>query len=180
MTIHEISDEQRDSIVEKMINLLGLERRRPTKKELEEEIIDYLGKKHPCALGTCGRDGVPRISMVDYMNDGLTLYIMSEGGTKFKNIRENDQVAVGIGSSTHTMRSVRGVNIWGAAEIFTDDTPEFFKGLRLFKPFLDDIERLTGKPPQLPPGVMKVIRVTPARIIYFHYNKGIGNELWEA
>jgi len=180
MAVHEISEEQRDRIVEKMINVLGLERKHPTKKELEEEIIDYLGKKRPCALGTCGRDGVPRVSMVDYMNDGLTLYILSEGGDKFKNIRENNRVAVGIGTSTHTMRSVRGVNMWGTADIFTDDTPEFAKALQLFKPFLDDIAKLTGKPPQLPPGVMKMIRVTPARMIYFHYNKGIGNEPWEA
>jgi hypothetical protein len=27
---------------------------------------------------------------------------------------------------------------------------------------------------------MKLIRVTPTRMIYFHYNKGIGNALWEA
>ncbi len=80
MAVHDISEEQRDRIVERMINVLGLERKHPTKQELEEEIIDYLGKKHPCALGTCGKDGIPRISMVDYMNDGLTLHIMSEGG----------------------------------------------------------------------------------------------------
>lgn len=79
MAVHEITEEQRDRIVERMINVLGLERKHPTKQELEEEIVDYLGKKHPCALGTCGKDGIPRISMVDYMNDGLTLYILSEG-----------------------------------------------------------------------------------------------------
>ena len=180
MAVREISEEQRDKMVEGMIKVLGLERKHPSKKALEEEIIDYLGKKHPCALGTCGKDGIPRISVVDYKNDGLTLYIMSEGGTKFKNMRENNQVAIGIGTSTQTMRSVRGVNMWGTAEIFTDDTPEFARGLKLFKSFLEDIEKLTGKPAQLPPGVMKVIRVTPYRMIYFHYNKGIGNALWEA
>jgi len=180
MTAIEITEEQRDKMVEGMIKVLGLERKHPSKQELEEEIIDYLGKKHPCSLGTCGKDGIPRISVVDYKNDGLILYIMSEGGAKFKNIRENNRVAVGIGTSTQTMRSVRGVNMWGTAEIFADDTPEFAKGVKLFKPFLDDIAKLTGKPVQLPPGVMKVIRVTPSRMIYFHYNKGIGNALWEA
>ena len=175
-----VTEEQRDKMIEGMIKLLGLERKHPSREELEKEIIDYLKKKQPCSLDTCGKDGIPRISVVDYKNDGLTLYIMTEGGTKIKNIRENNKVAIGIGTSTQVMRSVRGVNIWGTADIFYDDSPEFKKGLELFKPFLDDIQKMTGKPPQLPPGVMKLIRVTPTKMIYFHYNKGIGNALWEA
>ena len=115
----EISEEQRDQMIEGMIKMLGLERKHPSKEELEKEIIDYLGKKHPCSLATCGKDGAPRVSVVDYKNDGLTLYIMTEGGEKLRNIKENNRVAVGIGTSTQTMRSVRGVNIWGNAEIFT-------------------------------------------------------------
>jgi nitroimidazol reductase NimA-like FMN-containing flavoprotein (pyridoxamine 5'-phosphate oxidase superfamily) len=174
----EISEEQRDQMIEGMIKMLGLERKHPSKEELEKEIIDYLSKKHPCSLATCGKDGVPRISVVDYKNDGLTLYIMTEGGEKIKNIQENSKVAVGIGTSTQTMRSVRGVNIWGIAEIFTDEAPEFAKGIELFRPFLEDIEKMTGKPAKIPPGVMKLIRVTPSRMVYFHYNKGIGNALW--
>lgn len=180
MSAIEVTEEQRDKMVEGMIKMLGLERKHPSKEELEEEIIDYLSKKHPCSLGTCGKDGIPRISVVDYKNDGLTLHIMTEGGAKLKNIKENNNVAVGIGTSTQTMRSVRGVNIWGIADIFYDDCPEFAKGLELFKPFLEDIEKMTGKPAQLPPGIMKLIRVTPIKMTYFHYNKGIGNALWEA
>ena len=179
MGLHDVTEEQRDKMVEGMIKMLGLERKLPSKEELEKEIIDYLSKKHPCSLATCGKDGIPRISVVDYKNDGLTLYVMTEGGAKLKNIKENNKVAIGLGTSTQTMRSVRGVNIWGTAEIFTDDTPEFAKGLELFKPFLEDMEKMTGKPAQLPPGIMKLIRVTPTKMIYFHYNKGIGNALWE-
>ena len=77
-----VTEEQRDKIIEGMIKLLGLERKHPSKEELEKEIIDYLKKKQPCSLATCGKDGIPRISVVDYKNDGLTLYIMTEGGTK--------------------------------------------------------------------------------------------------
>ena len=179
MSALNVTEEQRDKMIEGMIKLLGLERKHPSREELEKEIIDYLKKKQPCSLATCGKDGIPRISVVDYKNDGLTLYIMTEGGTKLQNIRENNKVAIGIGTSTQTMRSVRGINIWGIADIFTDNTPEFAKGLDLFRPFLEDIEKLTGKPAQLPPGVMKLIRVTPSRMIYFHYNRGIGNALWE-
>jgi len=180
MTVRELTEEQRDEIIGKMIKLLGRERKHPTKKELEEEIIEYLSKKHPCVLATCGKDGMPRVSIVDYMNDGLTIYILSEGGMKFTNIKENKNVAIGIGTSTKTLRSVRGVNIWGTAEVFTDDTPEFAKALELYKPILEDLEELKGSPVQMPPGIMRLIRVNPTKMVYHHYNKGYGNAIWEA
>lgn len=180
MASHEVTEEQRDRIIAGMITLLGLKRNHPSREELEHEIIDYLSKKHPCTLATCSKEGIPRVSVVDYVSDGLTIYIMSEGGEKFKNIKENNRIGIGIGTSTQTMRSVRGVNISGIAEVFSDETPEFAKGLQLFRPFIEDIEKMTGKPAKMPEGIMKLIRVTPIKIVYFHYNKGIGNALWEA
>ncbi len=180
MSVRGLSEEQRDQVIEGMIKLLGVERKHLSKKELEQEIIEYLGKKQPCVLATCGSDGMPRASVVDYMNEGLTLYIMSEGGQKFENIGHNKHVSIGIGSRAKKMRSVRGVNIWGTAEIFGHDTSEFKKGLTLFRPFLEDVEQLAGRPVQIPPGALHLIRIIPDRMVYHHYNKGIGNALWEA
>ena len=81
-----ITEEQREQMIELYYKQKNIERKHPSKEELEKEIIDYLGKNHPCSLATCGKDGTPRISVVDYMNDGLTIYILSEGGKKFQNI----------------------------------------------------------------------------------------------
>jgi len=80
MTVQGLTEDERDKVIERMIKMLGVERKHPGKKELEGEIIDYLGKKHPCVLATCGNDGMPRASVVDFMNDGITIYILSEGG----------------------------------------------------------------------------------------------------
>ena len=180
MAAHELTEEQRDRIIEEMIKMLGVERKHLSKTDLEQEIIDYLSKKHPCSLATCGKDGMPRISVVDYINEGLTIYILSEGGTKFKNIRENNHVAIGIGTSTQTTRSVRGVNIRGIAEVFADDTPEFAHGKKLFRTIIEDMEKMKGKPVQFPSGIMRLIRVNPFKMVYHHFNKGIGNARWEA
>ena len=89
MAVREITYEERDAMYDKALETMGIQRRRPSREELEKEIIDYLGKKQPCTLATCGRDGWPRVSVVDYVNDGLTMYIFSEGGDKFKNLKEN-------------------------------------------------------------------------------------------
>ena len=93
------TEEQREQMIELYYKHKNIERKRPSKKELEKEIIDYLVKKPPCSLATCGKDGIPRISVVDYMNDGLTIYILSGGGQKFQNLLENKHVAIGIGTS---------------------------------------------------------------------------------
>ena len=118
--------------------------------------------------------------MTDYVNEGLTIYIFSEGGEKFKNLRENNKVAIGIGRSAKTVKSVRGVNIWGIAEVFTEDTPEFEHGMKLFGPILEQQENEVGVTIDLPRGTVRMIRVTPTKIVYNHNNKGIANAHWKA
>ncbi len=176
-----ITEEQREQMIDLYYKQKNIERKHPSKEELEKEIIDYLGKKHPCSLATCGKDGIPRISVVDYMNDGLTIYILSEGGQKFQNIQENKNVAIGIGTSTRTSLSVRGVNIWGIAEIFDDTTKEFAHALELFKPIIESmVDGMGGKPIEIPKGAIHLIRVTPTKMVYHHNRKGIKNAHWSA
>ena len=180
MEIYELTEEVREQMTEELFKKLNIERMHPSKEELEKEIIDYLSKKHPCSLATCGKDCVPRTSVVDYISDGLTIYIFSEGGGKFKNIKENKKVSIGIGTSTQTIRSVRGVNIEGIAEVFTENTEEFSYAMKLFRPLFDDFEKQIGGPIKFPPGMMRMIRVTPTKMVYYHYNKGLANAHWEA
>jgi nitroimidazol reductase NimA-like FMN-containing flavoprotein (pyridoxamine 5'-phosphate oxidase superfamily) len=179
MMVHELTEEQRDQMIDQYLTKMNIQRKHLSKKELEREIADYLSKKHPCSLASCGKDGVPRISVVDYINEGLTIYILSEGGEKFKNIRENNQVAIGIGTSARTSLSVRGVNIWGIAEVFADDTKEFAHALELFSPIIQSMEKsMGGEPIEIPKGVLRVIRVTPTKMVYHHNADGIKNAYW--
>ena len=180
MEVRELTEEEREQMLEQAFKKMNIERKHLSKEELEKEIIDYLSKKQACSLATCDTNGVPRISVVDYMNDGLTIYIISEGDDKFKNLKENNKVAVGIGTSAKTLRSVRGVNIWGIAEVFAEGTPEFTKGMQPFSPILKDLAETRGEPVQVPKGMVRVIRVTPTRMVYSHNNRGIVNAHWEA
>jgi uncharacterized protein YhbP (UPF0306 family) len=180
MQIHELTDAERELMFDELFRRLKIKRWQPSREDLEKEVIEYLGKKHPCTLATSSRNGVPRVSVVDYVNEGLFIYIFSEGGGKFKNLLENNRVAVGIGTSTRTIKSVRGVNIQGRADIFAEDAPEFSHAMKLFKPLFDDFEEKTGAPVVFPPGMVRVIRVTPVSMIYYHYMRGIAAATWEA
>lgn len=180
MSAHELTDEVREKMLDELFRRLKITRQHPTGPDLEREIVDYLSKNQPCTLATCGRNGEAHVSVVDYVNDGLTLYIFSEGGEKFKNIAENNRVGVGIGTSARTITSVRGLNIQGTAEVFGDDSEVFQKAFPLFQPLIDDFEQRTGAPAEFPPGMVRIIRVQPHRMVYFHYYRGIAHALWEA
>jgi len=180
MAVREFSEEELAQMNEEMFKKMNIEMKPLSKEELEKEVIDYLSKTQACCLATCGKDGVPRISVVDYINEGLTIYIFSEGGKKFKNLKENNRVAIGIGTSSKTFRSVRGINIWGIAEVFTEEDEEFAHGMELFRPIFKDFEKQIGIPIEFPKGMMRIIRVTPTKMVYYHNNKGISNVHWEA
>jgi uncharacterized pyridoxamine 5'-phosphate oxidase family protein len=179
MAVHEITEEERDRMLDEAFKKMGITRWHPSREELEKEIIDYLSKKQPCSLATCGNDGWPRISVVDYINEGLTIYIFSEGGDKFKNLRENNRVAIGIGTGSKAMKT-RGVNIWGIAEVFTDDTPEFAHGMKVISPILKDMEQAAGGSIEIPKGILRMIRIAPTKMVYCHNYRGISNAHWEA
>lgn len=178
MAVREITYEERDKMYDQTLKKMGIERKHLSREELEKEIIDYLSKKQPCSLATCGKDGWPRVSVVDYVNDGLTIYIFSEGGDKFKNLKENSRVGIGIGTSSKAMKT-RGVNIWGIAEVFDDETPEFAHGIKVFSPILKDMEKATGGSIKIPKEILRLIRITPTKMVYHHTNKGIKHAIWE-
>ena len=178
MTVREITYEERDIMYDQAPKKMGIERKHLSRKELEEEIIDYLRKKQPCSLATCGKDGWPRVSVVDYVNDGLTIYIFSEGGDKFKNLRENNRVGIGIGTGSKAMKT-RGINIWGIAEVFDDEAPEFADGMKVISPIIQDMEKAAGGSIKIPKGILRLIRVTPTRMVYHHTIKGIKHAVWE-
>jgi len=182
MSVHELTPEEREQMMEKAMKNMKVKRRKLSREELEKEIIDYLSKKQPCSLATASLDGTPRISVVDYVNDGMTIYILSEGGEKFKNLKENNRVAIGIGTGAKALKT-RGVNIWGVADVFADGDPEFEESLKLFAPVFEDMARalgMTADQVPIPRDILRLIRVTPSRMVYHHTMKGIKHAFWEA
>jgi nitroimidazol reductase NimA-like FMN-containing flavoprotein (pyridoxamine 5'-phosphate oxidase superfamily) len=180
MEVHELTEEEREQMVEEVFRKMNRERKHLSKEEMETEIASYLSKRQVCSLATCGKEGVPRVSVVNYANEGLTLYIFSEGGDKFKNLGENNSVGVGVGDHYKTFDAMRGVNIWGTAEVFTEETKEFAYGMKFFAPLMKDLEEETGLHMEFPKGMLRIIRITPTKMVYHYNRKGIANAHWEA
>jgi nitroimidazol reductase NimA-like FMN-containing flavoprotein (pyridoxamine 5'-phosphate oxidase superfamily) len=114
-------------------------------KDLEEEITAFLndmankpgGKrtkpgcnvKHGkgCALGTC-IDNEPRVTPIDFFNEGTTIWIAGQPGGKIANIMRNPKVSVGIYEPVDHSIEQKSLQVWGTAELINiKNNPEEFR-----------------------------------------------------
>jgi len=113
-------------------------------KELEKEISEFLdqmsnkpgGKRtkpgcnivhgKACALGTCV-DDMPRVTPIDFFNEGLIVWIAGEPGGKIANIMRNPNVSVGIYEPVDHSKEQKSLQIFGTAELINmkNDPGEF-------------------------------------------------------
>ena len=54
-------------------------------EEFEKVAVAYISTHNVLNLATC-RDNEPRCTTLEYFNNGMTIYIMSEGGSKILSI----------------------------------------------------------------------------------------------
>jgi hypothetical protein len=96
---------------------------------------------------------------VEFFPLGATLYILTEGGKKIENIRNNPLVSLSVHGHFSGWASVRGLQISGTAEIGTQGSGIFTEGTEAYR------KRRRLKSAVLP-DFMHVIKVRPRKIEY--------------
>ncbi len=105
-----------------------------TKKEIEKEILEFLNqyssKKRdpskpdganygtPCSLGTC-RDNIPRVTLIDFYNVGLTLWMVGDPGGKLADMRANPDVSIAIYGMGDRTKGHKSLRLLGKASLVT-------------------------------------------------------------
>jgi len=105
-----------------------------TRKEIEKEILEFLNehssKKRdlskpaganygiPCALGTC-RDNIPRVTLIDFYNVGLTLWMVGDPGEKLAEMRANPIVSIAIYGGMDRTKGHKSLRLLGKASLVT-------------------------------------------------------------
>jgi len=106
-----------------------------TREEIEREIIKFLDDHSskradpsdpnggikpgtPCALGT-SKDNIPRVTPIDFYNDGLTIWMTGDPGEKIATIRANPNVSVGIYTKPDSSKEDRSIMFKGKASLVT-------------------------------------------------------------
>jgi nitroimidazol reductase NimA-like FMN-containing flavoprotein (pyridoxamine 5'-phosphate oxidase superfamily) len=158
--------------------MLPAKPRNLARDELKKQIIQFIRKHKICTLATCSGN-IPRSTPVRYMSRGMTIYVFAEGGGKMANLRKNPNISLSIYGAYRGFKSVKGLQMWGAAEIFYQkDRERFAEAKRMWETQrrrdIDSRIRL-----QIPP-VMKAIKITVKKARYLNFEKGIINQIWKA
>ena len=151
------------------------------RKGLEEEITKFLKRLQCLSLATVNPNGTPHQTILDYVSDGLTIYIASAGGNKFINLERSNKVSVSIGFTDGTLESEYGLTMDGIAEVYTAPHPKFVLGMAKMKSFLQEWSRSVQPLEDIIKRVItaRVIKISPVKMIYMNLPEGIPYMRWE-
>ncbi len=152
----------------------GITVQKLSEDELKDELLAYLKECNILTLATCSND-IPRATVLEYRNDGFIIYIGSEGGGKFANLKVNPNISFTITSPYTTFFSCRGIQGWGKAEVYDEGTAEFDDGMNVIKPERALAELGMKEMPSV--FRRRVIKIIPDKIKYSYLAKGIMNAI---
>ena len=151
-----------------------------TPASFEKDLKKFLARNHVLHLGTC-KGRVPRVTPLEYRLNGLTFYILSEGGGKFANLKENKRVSFGIAEpydSRGDFFGNKGMQAWGTAAVYSlrDEPAKFHAALKKMNAAKGyhkiEINNL------LPQFNYRIIEIIPDKIKYGNPREGVFQVTW--
>ena len=160
---------------EDFVENLNVKKKKLTQDELKKKIVEFLTDNKICTLATC-LDNIPRSTPLRYRSKGLTIYILTEGGMKVKNIRGNPSVSASLYGDYSGFQSVKGLQIWGKAEIIDPKEEDKYRTARkiINVEEREDLKELGIK--DVRPD-MKIIKIETERARYLSFPEGILNQI---
>ncbi len=147
----------------------------------EKDLKRFLKCNHVLHLGTTDA-AQPRVTPLEYRLVGLSFYILSEGGGKFKNLKQNRRVCFSIAepyNSEEDFFGSRGLQAWGTANVYSrKETPKKFREA-LEKINIKKILKRFGMEDVPKEFHYRIIEITPVRIKYSNPREGVYHVTWK-
>ena len=147
--------------------------------DFEQTVVRFIEKHDMVFLATAAKD-FPRCTPLGYRNLGTTLYILSEGGGKFANLRKNKNVSWAIASRIRGGKNllwVQGLQCWGTAEVISmKQEPERFQKLLQELGIAQSLKKQRLK--SLPPFNYRIIELVPSKMRLLKLRDGINSVTW--
>jgi nitroimidazol reductase NimA-like FMN-containing flavoprotein (pyridoxamine 5'-phosphate oxidase superfamily) len=172
--LESMEKEYNEKLEENYLAILKGKVRHLTANELKERIIKFLREQRICTLATCVNN-IPRSTPVRYRSHGLTLYILTEGGGKIKNIRENNYVSASFVGEYSGFKSVTCLQLWGTAEIIDPRGGQKYEEARkeMHLEEREDLQQIKVKNIRTE---MYVIKISPEKARFLSFPEGILNQ----
>ncbi|MBI5374096.1 MAG: pyridoxamine 5'-phosphate oxidase family protein [Candidatus Schekmanbacteria bacterium] len=173
-----MADDLQDQMEKDFDKVLKQKAKRLNKEELEAAITDFLAKHILCTLATCDNNE-PRATPIRYRSEGMNIFFLTEGGGKVKNMLSNPKVSVGIHGEYSGFDSVKGLQLWGTAEVIEPGDTERYKAARkaIRSEEREDLKKLGDLPIR---DKLKAVKITVTKARYLNIPEGILNQVWEA
>ena len=120
---------------------------------------EFLAAHNTCALAT-GYGGQVRCTPIEYTYRQGCFWLLSEGGEKFRNLKENSSVCLAIYDGYGGFGALAGMQITGRAQMVEPWSGPYRELLR-FKKVPEEALRGLNHP-------MYLIQITPSRIEFLH------------
>jgi general stress protein 26 len=139
---------------------------------MKQTILELLHSHNVLRLGTLRGDGYPQVTTVEYANDDLTLYVVTDKNSqKAYNIRHHNKVSLAIDRDYADWNQIRGLSMAATAEVL-DDRQEIAHALALFARKFPAYATLFD--PKEADG-MTILRITPRVISVLDYTREFGH-----
>ena len=149
--------------------------------EFEKLLKKFLARNNVLHLSTC-KSNISRTTPLEYRLDGFTFLILSEGGSKFDNLKVNKNVSFSIAEPYHPNEDffgAKGLQAWGRAKVYSrkDNPKEFEKAMQKMKvyPFLKKLG-INELPKTFN---YRIIEITPDRMRLGSVREGVFKVTWE-
>ena len=130
------------------------------RKSLEQEIETFISAHNTCALATADLSGHVRCTPIEYTYMDGCIWMLSEGGLKFRGLAENKNVCIAIYDNYTGFGGLGGMQITGTAEVI-EPWSETYLALLAFKKLpADALKKM--------PVTLHLIRVMPESIDYLN------------
>ena len=141
---------------------------------LKAKINAFIEGHNTCALATASSDGV-RCTPIEYNYSDDCFYFFSEGGLKFKGLKENKHVGIAIYEPYSGFANLKSLQIEGMASMIEPFSDEYLKIMAIKKIPVETMKKL--------PCPMNLIKVEPKKFDYLDSNlkkEGYGSrQHWE-
>ncbi|WP_028235730.1 pyridoxamine 5'-phosphate oxidase family protein [Pseudobutyrivibrio sp. MD2005] len=136
---------------------------------LKEKIVAFIQAHNTCALATASADMV-RNTPIEYNYVDSCFYFFSEGGLKFRGLKENKNVGIAIFEPYGGFGQLKSLQIQGTASMVEPFSEEYLKLMEHKKIPVEAMKKL--------PQAMNLIKVVPTSYDYLDSdlkNNGFGS-----
>jgi len=134
------------------------------REALEREIERVLTLTNIGYLATIAKDGSPIVSPVEFYADGLTVYVYPQPKSpKLAAMRRDPRVSFAVANPMAGWASAFGVQMFGSVDLLEADSPDYERGMEVFKWITSYWE--VGRPLESGPPTGTLMRLAPERVV---------------